>query len=494
MFESDTQEVKNRISTAINIEQVKVSTDQNLSRSEDRAPEMRTFKVEGTKGEMFMRYTAATGIYGKNISDAQLNANSRGKMITTAAFYDDYGLFAYEYPGTQIWNSVYATATPSIVNERVLKSTSWMTNEYWPGVGSRLAFYGYAPYNATGVTNLPTASTTGKPKFHYTVPTDVTVQNDLLVSEDDAYIVSTNEKGGVDVPGNYNAVKTLKFKHACTAVRLAVGTQMAPCTIKKIAIKGVYGAADYNYGAGSNLNEGAWQNFSPDLCDYELNEYFIVLGTDQNKIINDGKYVFMLLPQTVPSGATIEITLNDGAEHVIKANISGSEWKMGCSVTYFLTTSTVDDNYILTVSSPETQIPGTGGSSSISIQSYKQTFYGSQVAVPWETSYTIGSDPTEYTTKGNTVISFTNAGVGSITSQNYTVSFKNTNYYSDSATNTHTADLRSREVVTNVNLAAGGETANCYVVTAPGTYSFPLVWGKCHKKWCCKSICIYFNK
>lgn len=256
---------------------------------------------------------------------------------------------------------------------------------------------------------------------------------------------------------------------------------MAPCTIKKIAIKGVYGAADYNYGAGSNLNEGAWQNFSPDLCDYELNADLVVSATDQNKVINDGKYAFMLLPQIVPDGATIEITLNDGEEHVIKANISGSEWKMGYSVTYFLTTSTVDYSYVLTVSSPGAQIPGEGGSSTMSVQSYKQTFYGSQVAVPWIASYTIGDDPTIYTNEGSSVTAFTHSGNGSTISQNYTITFGGAVPLSDPTTNSHTAELRSREIVTNVNLAAGGETANCYVVTAPGTYSFPLVWGNAIK-------------
>ena len=49
ILESETQEIKTKISTAIDIEQVKVSTDQNLSRSEDRAPEMRTFNVKARK-------------------------------------------------------------------------------------------------------------------------------------------------------------------------------------------------------------------------------------------------------------------------------------------------------------------------------------------------------------------------------------------------------------------------------------------------------------
>ena len=486
ILESETQEIKTKISTAIDIEQVKVSTDQNLSRSEDRAPEMRTFNVEGAKGEMYMRYTAAAGIIGKNISEDEPDKVSRGKMITNGNFYDDYGLYTYEYPATQIWTSVYATATPTIVNERVLKSKSWMTNEYWPGAGSRLAFYGYAPYNASGITNLPTALTTGKPKFHYVTPTEAINQNDLLVSEDDGYIISTNENGGVDVPGNYNIIKTLKFKHACTAVRIAVGDQMAPCTITKIAIKGVYGEADYNYGAGTNLNEGAWENYNPTLSDYSLNADFTVSATDQNKIINDGKYTFMLLPQIVPNGATIEITLNDGEEHVIKANISGSNWKMGYSVTYFLTTASVSNIYVLSVSTGDTQLLSTGSSKTMTIQSYKQSFYGSQVEVPWVLSYKYEDDvigASDWLGATNDVVknvtSFT--GNGSVVGETNTIEVARQVERSKSWRSTHTATLRAAAQQgtesSPVDLSAGKQTANCYVVSAPGYYKFPLVYG-----------------
>ena len=243
VFESDSKEALGNIATAISVTQVKATGNEDISRAETKAPEMCTFKVEGAKGDMFLRYTAAAGISSKDFSD--IDNESRGKMITTADFYDDYGLFMYEYDQSDTWlnYSTSPTALPVVVNERVIKSKSWKTDEIWPGYGSKLALYGYAPYNATGVSALPTASTAGIPTFHYVVPTEAIDQKDLLVSEDDQYS-SLNINGGVDVRGDYNAIKTLKFKHACTAVRIAVGDQMAPCTITKIAIKGVYGEAD----------------------------------------------------------------------------------------------------------------------------------------------------------------------------------------------------------------------------------------------------------
>ena len=384
---------------------------------------MRTFKVEGAKGNMFLRYTASAGISGKEFN-ASDNTESRGKMITTANFYDDYGLFMYQYQSGQTWTSINTTKTPKVVNERILKGRNWKTNEYWPGPGARLALYGYAPYNATGVTNLPTSLTTGKPSFHYVTPTEAVDQKDLLVSEDDEFISISNENGGVDVPGNYNNIKTLKFKHACTAVRIAVGTQMAPCTITKIAIKGVYGEADYNYGAGTNLNEGAWENYSPTLSDYTLTADLTVSATDQNKVINDGRYTFMLLPQTVPGDAILEITLDDGEEHILTANIGGSIWKMGYSITYFITTSSVDEEYVLLLESSNDPISMLGESRTINIKSYRQTFYGSQVNIPWTLSYNYDEEyygQSSWLSSTNDIVSgLSFSGTGGSTGENTT--------------------------------------------------------------------------
>ena len=472
-----------QIATAIDVQQVKATGNEDISRCETKAPEMKVIKVKGAKGDMFMRFTAAAGISGKEYLES--DNSSRGKMITTANFYDDYGLFTYKYPQSQTWATASATAQPIVVNEQVKKGLSWLTKEFWPGAGSKLAFYGYAPYNAAGVSALPTASTIGKPTFHYVTPTEAVDQKDLLVSEDDQYVSPSNINGGVDVPGNYNAIKTLKFKHACTAVNIAVGTQMAPCTIKKIAIKGVYGEADYNYGAGTSLNDGAWENYSSTLYDYTLTADFPVSATDQNKVINTGKYTFMLLPQTVPDDAVMEITVNDGEDHILSADIGGSIWKMGYSVTYFLSTSSVDEQYVLLLSSPDTQVLSTGGTNTLSIQSYRQTFYGSQVDVPWTMSYNyaddvIGSSGWKNTTN-DVLLDATFSGTGSSVGENTTIKIESQVERSKPWRSTHTAKLRNAAqqgtVSSPVDLSAGKQTANCYVVSAPGYYTFPLVYG-----------------
>ena len=91
VFESERNEVRNKISTAVSVKQVEATGNENISRGETKAPEMCTFKIEGAKGEMYMRYTAAAGIASNETFNEILP--SRGKMITTDDFYDGYGLF-----------------------------------------------------------------------------------------------------------------------------------------------------------------------------------------------------------------------------------------------------------------------------------------------------------------------------------------------------------------------------------------------------------------
>ena len=68
VYESNTKEAHGNIATSVTVKEVKASGNENLSRGETKAPETRIIKVEGAKGDMYMRYTAAAGISGKNIN------------------------------------------------------------------------------------------------------------------------------------------------------------------------------------------------------------------------------------------------------------------------------------------------------------------------------------------------------------------------------------------------------------------------------------------
>jgi len=238
----------------------------------------------------------------------------------------------------------------------------------------------------------------------------VTDQSDLLVTKNQIP-ASASSYGNIDISGGFNKPDSITFDHACTAVRFAIGDKMAPGIIKKIQISNVYGTGDYNYETES------WSNIDS-LKSFTLTQDFEIKPGEHNKILNNDNNIFMMIPQTLPMNAIIEITVNDGSERVIKGYLRGDEWKKGYTVTYYLSTDKTEPTYVLSMASSSDNISSVGGSKIVTISSYKQTYYGSQVAVPWTASYTYddGSDigTTVYNLSNTIVTAFSPSGNGSI--------------------------------------------------------------------------------
>ena len=439
------------------------------------APAIRTTMAHGGSKPLYCRYTTTPGIVTKQSKNAAITKPAtRGMSITTNSFYDSYSLYTYLYSNADSWSAVATTTTPTYLDEQVKRAMSWMTAEFWPGTGNRCAFFAYAPYHAVGLSKF---TTTGWPTFHYSVPNDVVAQSDLLVTRN---VVSTGlgKYGNIDVPGNFNIPDSITFDHACTAIRFAIGTQMAPGIIKKIEIRNVYGTADYKYSTEN------WSNLDS-LKTFTLTQDFEIRSGESNKILNNDDNIFMMIPQKVPAAATMAITIDDGTSHTITASIGNDEWKKGYTVTYYLSTAKVSDTYVLALVPSSTNIPlKTGGTNTVTVNSYKQSYYGSQIAVPWTASYSY-DDPNEGTSatysKSTAVVpGFVESGKGSTTTTGESVAFQVAAQVARSRSwrSTHTKTLRTAaESSSTINLAAGKRTANCYVVQAPGTYKFPLVYG-----------------
>ena len=414
--------------------------NENLANAKSRtgsdllAPAIHTSTVSGSDKPVYFRYTTSPGVFSRQES----NAVTRGSLVTTDNFYNSYSLYTYLYQNEAYWSTVSNSISTTYSDEEVLKARNWSTAEFWPGVGDKCAFFAYAPYHATGLSGFTTA---GWPTFHYTVPTSAAAQNDLLVTRND---ISTGlgDYGNIDVPGNFNAKDYITFDHACTAIRFAIGNQMAPGTITKIEIQNVYGEGDYQYQTEN------WTNLST-LSTYSLTTNIPIKSTDSNVILNNNDDVFMMLPQKVPVGATIVVTINDGVEHVLKARIDNDNWLKGYTVTYYLSTAEVNTEYVLSLSPSLTSFPNTGGNNVIKINSYKQSYYGSQVAVPWTASYTYDENGTTGTTVYNTtnsaVTAFTASSNGSISGENINFSVASSSkpaYRSTIENSTHTKTLR----------------------------------------------------
>ena len=246
-------------------------------------------------------------------------ASTRGMAIDKDSFYDKFHVLAYwQKDGTLVSDKFY-------MNENASKSGSnlWKTSQtyYWPGANHSFRFYAWAPADVTALT---APSTPQSKVLAYTVPAAVTNQKDILVATPSAPDSWTSGANNAPVP--------LTFKHICTAVRFAAGNQMQPGTIRSIALKGVRNAGTYDMDGATWTPGGTTADFTQILSR-------TTTGAESNgELITPSEGTFMMLPQTLPAGATLEVVFANtaGIERTMSASIGNSVWTMGKTVTYKL--------------------------------------------------------------------------------------------------------------------------------------------------------------
>lgn len=268
-----------------------------------------------------VRTIVSEGIQGA----AADQAITRGTPVTAEAFYDNFHVL-----------TVRDQESSFFMNEDVTKTgNSWTMDNtyYWPGADHTLQFYAWAPANAITAAHTSPNNMT----FTYTVPTDATEQQDLVVA-------NKSHKG------DFNQVVSLPFQHICTAVKFVVGEQMQAGTIKSVALK------DVKYEGSYDMTTGQW-SLTDEQKSFSQTLNKRTTGSEiENTEITPADGTFMMLPQTLPTGASVEVVFQDGAtgsERTLSATIGGTEWLMGSTVTYKL--SITPEYELEFISEPELQ-------------------------------------------------------------------------------------------------------------------------------------------
>lgn len=390
---------------------------------------------------------------------------TRAVPVNSGNMYTSFGVSAYSYTdfwdGSQIPNFMYDVPI-------VKSGNSWAPSSdyYWPGSAYKIRFFAYAPtgnmaYRLSG-------QVAGTPTIVCTIPADVAEQKDLLVS-------STSE-----LDGDLNAVVNLAFQHALTAVRFVCGDDMQAGTVKSVALKNIYSNATYN------METGEWGDMRSRVS--FLQELDRKTSGTANDTITAEPQTFMMIPQTLPDGAAIEIVFNDGTQdHTLKADIGNGVWPKGKTVTYKISTSSINWTYTLAVTNPD-GFTYTGGTNRYSVTSYRENTKGVKEPVAWTTQYSTDDGVSWSDVKPDWLTAFTVSDNGSISAQSYNATVcAQTCMVSEN----HTAILQgalpkgSESQPYNLSNKEGKpeveNTANCYVVNAPGVYSFPLVYGNAIK-------------
>ena len=282
-------------------------------------------KEEHTTGRFVLRSanTPDTLCVRATISDGIDCSSFSGETPVTRSApvnsLEEYGTFHVQAhckeDGTLV-NTVY-------MNDNVTyRSDNWSTDNvyYWPGATRTLQFFAWAPIDA----ELAIPEAPGNTTLTYTVPTAVSEQKDLVVAKTD------------EIDGNKNEVVPLAFEHICTAVRFVTGSQMQPGTIKSVALKGV------QYKGSYDLANGTWE-LDSDVYDFtqSLDKEMSGSETDGTEVAT-GEATFMMLPQTLPDNAKVEVVFHSTAtntDRTLEAAIGGMEWPQGKTVTYKLSIS-----------------------------------------------------------------------------------------------------------------------------------------------------------
>lgn len=418
--------------------------------------------------------------------------NTRGNIVSSSDdMFDNFYVSAYHY--TDSWDDDHLKEDPNyFVAQNTRKSGNVYTlspQRYWPSEG-KMRFLAHAPVSDASFTFYPHDDADRGPRVHISVNEDAKSQQDLLVSY--------SEEVACD---GSNGSAGLNFKHALTGIRFVCDKTMAKGIITNITIKGVRYEGDFFYymqdaskSSSSDLdingNFNAWELYDRTFS-AALNHK--VIGEDSEQV-TDGENTFVMFPQTLPESASIEITLESvdadgnptGETDIITGSLAGREWPAGRIVTYKLSTS----EQVLEVEEPKifnylghifdndadsvmtyNPVPVTSGKGNKNMK-WKVEYMDSGTNVWSETSSWLSIDKTwNWADTLTQEVRF--VATSSYNSINIDETLKNAAQKGTSASPYNLSSSDGGSVVEN--------TANCYMVDAPGYYILPLVYGNAIK-------------
>ena len=367
-------------------------------------------------------------------------------------------------------------------NEQVNPSGQMLQPKSWGSTASTLKFYAVYPYmDGTNTRQKLVQPTTGSlPYVEFEASTDIANQTDLMTAETDP--INYTSTGGAP------HVVPLKFYHALTAIRFGIGSNLSwNKTIKSIEFQGIKNAGRFDLATKTWSNQSGVQNFKLDNVNKSTSEV-------QNTVIVKDGNTFLMVPQTLPSGAKIVITFADNSH--ITANIGGKTWAAGTTKTYMMTEKNSNWEYKIETTDPAViAYDQTQSTTPYTIKSYrKDPATNTFQPVQWKVvSYQESTDGgltwgAETQTKPTWLTNLTTeSGDGGTAAESGFVTLT-----------TDIVDLlaaRNNALKTATALGSAGSpydlstkggsaqrnTANSYVISAPGHYEIPLVYGNAIK-------------
>lgn len=366
----------------------------------------------------------------------------------------------------------------------------------WSWLQPHGRFYAVYPESTNGSNGIKFSKPNGTaaPSLEFTVNTDVKKQVDLM----------TACSGNVQYATRFQAPRTnLQFRHALTAIRFAVGQNLSfnktikDITLKNVLIKSKYTLSNKLDGTGAAWNHSGYDtrgNVKLSNVNYKTNENANSIVRDRSKYSNsneinltklDDNYTFYMIPQDLDGKVTAEVLFTDGSK--ITVPLKGS-WKAGTTRTYKLSEKNSSWTYTINALDPAA-VAYNGTQANYKIESYREV-NGTKQPVAWKVvGYSVDNGTSWTTTKPSWLKSLSKeqSNGGTVAEQGTAtlgtdivdlVAERNKTLQNAAPLGTATAPYNLSNAT---GAAAVQNTANCYVISAPGHYMIPLVYGNAIK-------------
>ena len=414
---------------------------------------------------------------------------------------------------------VHGSETPYMNEVEVTRqgdSDVWTTSDgkhFWPDKETTLDFYAYsnlifAKNDSPGVSSLTCED--DRLGFSYIVPngtggSDAARQPDILFA-----LASANRSQTQDGDGTV----ILNFEHALAGVQFRA-KNIAGGTIKSITLKNLYAQGDCTYSlSDSPVVEGGvtkngtfvWKT-TGNKVEFRQNMNVGVSesdGTLQDVTTGDNAgMTFMMIPQKLEN-VEVEIELvgaHDGEQYTVSGRLSTAtgSWEAGNIYIYDISTDSINWTYVFEVT-PSITLPLGTTTGQYTVTSYRQrkgdpSIPSIREAVAWKAENPSFSetDPEKgevETTLDKILLDFTYQDENPSETKSYPLEVTTTTLRT-----THPGDQTLKDNTQRgsadspYDLSTHDEngndipqtTANCYVVSAAGTYQLPLVYGNAKK-------------
>ena len=446
--------------------------------SEDLAPQK--LDVKGADAEKLC--IIETTVEGVN--PVQADAQTRANVIKNIT----ENFSASGHRGTTEAN--ITTKPEWFYNEPTLSNGKLVTPRKWSWAIPHARFYAVFPQVKNEYTKIKLSPETyeGSPYIEFEDETDVTNQKDLM----------TACSGHVHYSVQGTAPRTdLDFRHALTAIKFAVGQNLSiNKTISKVEIRNALSKGKYTLSDKFDGTGAKWENLS-DAKTFKLEGLAVSTNQNPNAVLtgNDGdNYTFYMIPQELTGkNITVYVEFTDGSK--IESTLKGS-WLAGTTKTYKLSEKNSTWEYTLETTNPANVAYNQDKSNDYLVTSYRIAPDGTKQPVKWKA---VGFEEYDRATD-----SWTNLGTNKptwLTAMSKENGEGGAIAESGKATITK-ADLKDRlteynKVLQdatakgsasnpyNLSNTNGGDaiqnTANSYLISAPGYYRIPLVYGNAVK-------------